>query len=300
MMFAEGGVSAGGAALAGCCLGFLPWLHEKFYPPMLIGFIAFVWVARPWRLKRLAAFGVPVVVSGVLLMAYYHSVYGVIYPVWDQGDPLSIGVGVRGGFLVLFDRTDGLMPFWPVLAFAVAGLVLAIRARVRAAPWLVVFVAAQWVITGMFWVWTAGMCPPLRFWLPVVPLLVVGSIYALARMRRRWLVAVMGVTMLCGVVVGARSMSHPRALMKDSLPFALTAGTTGGRQIERLYHAFPDMKRVPEGREPSASDHARGVAWLVALAGFVVVVVWLERRPRQRPKTEEAGQDDRAAVDGRS
>jgi len=146
-------------------------------------------------------------------------------------------------------------------------------------------------------VWTAGMCPPLRFWLPVVPLLVVGSIYALARMRRRWLVAVMGVTMLCGVVVGARSMSHPRALMKDSLPLAPSAGTFAVEQIERFYSMFPDMKTIPGLHAPSARDHVLGVAWLVVVAGFVVLVVWLERTPAQKPRIEEAVQDDGSAVD---
>jgi hypothetical protein len=288
MLFAEGGVSTGGAVLAGCCLGFLPWLHEKFYPPMLIGLIAFVWVARPWRFKRLAAFGVPVVVSGALLMGYYLTVYGVIYPVWDQGEPLSLGVGVRGGFLgLLFDRTDGLLPFWPVLGFGLAGLV----------PWLVLFVAAQWVITGMFWVWTAGMCPPLRFWVPVMPLLIVGSIYALARMRRLWLVGLMAAAMVFGVVIGARNISHPRALMKDSLPLTPSAGTLAAGEIERFYKVFPDMKVNPGVHAPSARDHALGLGWLVVAAGFVVLVVWLEGAPAPKSETEETVHDDGSAVD---
>lgn len=298
MVFMGGGMTVVDAVIAGCCVGALPWFHEKFYPLMLAGVAMFLVGSRPWRVKRLAGFLGPLAVSAVLLMAYYHTVYGVVYPVYDHEKAVAVSAGVHGGLLgMLFDRTDGLMPFWPVLPFAVAGLCLMVGDRKRVAAWLVAFVVMQWLVVGMFEGWTGGMCPPLRHWQPVVPLLIVASIYALARMRRLWLVGLMAAAIVLGVVIGARSMSHPRALMKDSLPLAPSAGTFAVEQIERFYSIFPDMKTIPGLHAPSARDHALGVAWLVVVAGFVVLVVWLERTPAQKPRIEEAVQDDGSAVD---
>jgi hypothetical protein len=185
---------------------------------------------------------------------------------------------LRGGFLgLLFDRTEGLFPFWPVFPFACAGLVLALRDRRRGAVWLVVFAAVQWLVIGMFWVWTGGRCAPLRFWLPVMPLLIVGSVYVLARFQRLWLVGLMAAAMVFSVVIGARNITHPRALMKDSLPLTPNPGTFGASLITKLYGVFPDMKVNPQEHEPSAGDHVLGLAWLVVTAGFVALVVRLER-----------------------
>jgi len=214
-----------------------------------------------------------VAVSLVLLALYYHSVYGVIYPVWDHpGKTMAATVGLQGGFLgLLFHRTNGLVPFWPVAGFAIAGLALMLRDGKRAAPWLIAFVALQWLVVGSFGAWTGGRCPPLRHWLPAMPLLIVGSICALARMRRRWLVGLMGAAMVLAVVIGARNVSHPRELFKEALPLTPNPGTFAVRQIEQFYGIFPNM------REPTMTDHVLGVAWLVVLVAFVVVVVWLEK-----------------------
>ena len=41
---------------------------------------------------------------------------------------------------------------------------------------------------------------------------------------------------------------------------------------------YKRQKVLSEEHGPGAGDHARAVAWLVLTAGFVVLVVWLERR----------------------
>jgi len=279
---------------AGCCVGYLPWLHEKYYPLVFILVVMFLVASRPWRLKQLAGFFAPLVVSAVLLMAYYHTIYGVIYPAYDHEKTIGFMTGVKSGLLgMLFDRTDGLLPFWPVLVFAVAGLAMMLRDRCRAAPWLVALAAMQWLTVGMFEGWTGGHCPPLRHWVPVMPLLITGSIYALAQIRTRWLVVLMAVAMVYGVGIGARSISHPRALMVDSIPALPGPGTTASSTITKSYGVFPDMKVVPEVTEPSATDYVRGLAWLVVTAGFVVLVLRLER-PEDTLYTNSTGDDDAA------
>ncbi len=285
------------AIITGCCLAYLPWLHEKYYLFVLVGIVMFCVASRPWRWKPLVGFGVPLVVSAVLLMMFYRTIYGVPYPVYVHKDPISVAAGFRSGYLgLLFDRTDGLLPFWPMLAFAVVGLVWMCRDRERrrVGVWLAVLTGALWLVYGAFPDWPGGVCPPLRYWLPVVPLLIVASSYALAAMRQGLVVMLAVLALLLGVVVGVRGMSHPRALMKDSVPMAPGPGTLGSRTIERTYHAFPDMKRRPDGSGPSARDYVRGVVWLVVLSGFVVLVVRLERRREGGAETPEVEQDDRA------
>lgn len=287
MVFTAKGPALVRAIVAGCCVAYLPWLHEKYYPLMLICLLMFLVGMRPRRLKQLAGCYAPIVVSLVLLAVYYHTVYGVVYPVYDhQGKEMTLAVGLEGGLLgMLFHRMDSLVPYWPVAGFAIAGLALMLRDRRRAAPWLIVLAAAQWLIVGMFGGWTGGRCPPLRHWLPIMPLLIVGSIYALARVRRWWLVGLLFGAMLFAVVIGARNISHPRALMTDSLPLTPSVGTFAGKQITQFYGIFPNM------REPAACDHVLAVAWLVVLAGFVVLVVWLERGERSAGDT---GHDEEA------
>lgn len=278
MLFISTGPVLVRAIIAGVCVAYLPWLHDKYYLVVLIFMIGFFVAMRPVRLKSAIGFWAPVLLSLVLQAAYYHTLHGVIYPITDH-QAITLGAGVRGGFLgVLFDRTDGLVPYWPVAAFAIAGFVFMLRDRKPAAPWLVALTAAHWLSVGMFTVWTGGPVPPVRYMLPVVPLLVVGSIYALARMRRPWLVALMGAAMVLAIVIGARNISHPRTLQRDTLPLVPGAGTLGSKAITKLYNVFPDMKVLSEEHGPGAGDHARAVAWLVLTAGLVVLVVWLERR----------------------
>jgi hypothetical protein len=268
------------ALIAGGCIAYLPWLHEKYYPLALVGVVMFLVGSRPWRTRQLVGFGGPLVVSAALLMAYYHSVYGVVYPMYDHEKVVAVSAGIHGGLLgMLFDRTDGLVPFWPVAAFAIAGLAFMFRDRRRVAPWLVALVAMQWLVTGMFEGWTGGRSAPLRHWVPVMPLLIVGSTYALVRIQRLWLVGLMAAAMVFSVVVGARNITHPRALMKDSLPLAPNPGTFGVSFITAFYDVFPDMKVIPGEHEPKASDHVLGLAWLAVTAGFVLLVVRIERGP---------------------
>lgn len=284
------------AAIAGVCLAYLPWLHEKYYPLVLVGVAMYLVASRPWRVGRVAAFAAPLVVSAGLLMAYYHAVYGVVYPVYHHEKAIALSAGLGGGMTgTLFDRTDGLVPFWPMAAFGLVGLVWLVLDRQRSGPWLAALVVVQWLLIGMFEGWTGARCPPLRHWVPVIPLLVVGTIVALGRLRRRWLVVLAGVMIVYGIVVGERNMSHPRALMRDSVPMAPGPGTFASARIERAYHVFPDMKTSAGERVPSASDHARGAAWLVALAGFVVVVTRLERGPRVEAVASRREEDDGAA-----
>ena len=128
--------------------------------------------------------------------------------------------------------------------------------------------------------------------MPVIPLLIAGSIYALAHVRRRWLVVIMALAMVYGVVIGARNISRPRALMVDSIPAVPGPGTFASAKITKLYNVFPDMKLVPGVTAPSTGDHARAIAWLAVTAVFVVLVLRLER-PTPTQHAENDGDDDR-------
>ena len=265
MLFTAAGLPVWRALGTGLAVAALPWLHDKYY--LLAALLITAGVVQ-WRHAprfAIAALLTPVLATLSLQGAYYYSLHRVIYPVTDHG-ALSIKTGICHGWLgLLVDRTDGLFVYWPAALVAIGGLAILWHTHRKIGGWLTTLVATHWLAVGLFPVWTGGPVAPLRYWLPVIPLLVLASTVALACVRKRIFLAIMLLCMVLSMRIGFYNSAHPRRWFGNALPLASTQprieqGLTG------IWHLFPDMQKTTD------RDYVKGMLWVLILgsASFVL------------------------------
>ena len=265
MVFLSAEPPAWRALGAGLAVAALPWLHDKYY--LLAALLVASGVVQ-WRNRSpmaLVALLVPVLVTLGLQGAYYYSLHRVIYPITDHG-ALSIKAGLCGGWLgLLVDRTDGVFVYWPAMLVAIGGLTVLWRMNRKIGGWITALVTVHWLATGMFPVWTGGPVAPLRYWLPVIPLLVIASTVALACVRARMVLMIVLLCMGLSIGIGFYNSAHPRRWFGNAPPLA-SARPRIERVLEGVWQLFPDMKN------PMAPDYWKGVLWVLVLgAGGVAL-----------------------------
>lgn len=166
------------AAAAGCCAAWLPWLHIR-----LAVFSAGLALACAIEFRRrpasLAAAFAPMAVSCACLMFFYQRWYGSPWPnaayIAQTGSaPVSAGARpvVKGLAGILFDGGRGLLFWAPFWLFVPAGLVMAARRRPLRTALLAAPSLAYLLAIASFDAWWGGFCPPNRFILPLLPLMV--------------------------------------------------------------------------------------------------------------------------------
>ncbi|MCX6992307.1 MAG: hypothetical protein NT011_04100 [Kiritimatiellaeota bacterium] len=265
MLFMSAGPPVWRALGTGLAVAALPWLHDKYY--LLAALLVAAGVVQ-WRrgsFATLTALLIPVLVTLSLQGAYYYSLHRVIYPVTDHG-ALSIKTGLCGGWLgLLVDRTDGLFVYWPAALIALGGLVLLWRKNRKIGGWLTALVTAHWLVSGLFPVWTGGPVAPLRYWLPVIPLLVIASTVALAFVRTRTVLIIVLLCMGLSIGIGFYNSAHPRRWFGNALPLASTQPRIE-RVLEGVWQLFPDMKK------PVAVDYAKGTLWVLILGSGIIAL----------------------------
>jgi hypothetical protein len=160
--------------LVSAALGALPWIHSRFllFPPILGAFL----LLRVWREghspARLACLLAPAAVLVLGLLGYDVVVWHAFNLAPNQvnagavpftADPRRALVGI------VLDQEVGVVPNFPVLLFALPGLLLARRRSLtlHVAALVVPYVA---VITS-FPAWDGAWSPPARFLAVVLPLL---------------------------------------------------------------------------------------------------------------------------------
>jgi hypothetical protein len=163
----------------GVALATLPWLHSRF--AVIAGGFGAVILLRLASTRRPAtkavAFLVVPAVSAMLWLGFFIALYGTP----DPSAPYSAGeLGsiqwIPGGLTgLLFDQRFGLLPYAPVVAFALAGVVMMlVRSEYRRLGIEGLFVAVPYLLTVThFAMWWGGLSAPARFAAPVLPLLAV-------------------------------------------------------------------------------------------------------------------------------
>ena len=163
----------GSAAIIGCGLGLLGWLHVRFFPLAGIGF---AWVAWTHRRDR-AHLATVTLVSGAFVAAYclyaYH-ITGSLLPtaLWEADWVRSQFAwhDVPNGLLQqAFDRKYGLISLAPVFLLSLPGLALMYKREPRALLIILSFGLALSVISAGHGLGIAGTTPG-RFILAVTPL----------------------------------------------------------------------------------------------------------------------------------
>ena len=201
-----------GWLLHGAALGLLPWLHSRFaiLAAALDILIVVQLIVRDGVGRRLAAFlAVPLLSLGAWL-GFFFAIYGTPNPAAPYfGDPGTHASYIADGLAgLLFDQRFGVLAHAPVLALAVAGLILMIArpgaTRPLAVDLLAVIVPYLAVVTS-YRMWWGGWSVPGRFFMPVLPALVVPIAVAYDAIRRRGTrataFAALGATLLLAAIL---------------------------------------------------------------------------------------------------
>jgi hypothetical protein len=158
--------------LAGCAIGFLPWLHQRFAPTStVLALIALVYLARTRQFRKGVAALLPVLVGGLTLIAYHQWLYGIpVQRVEDHAGFNGLSGAVNGGFGLLLDAQWGLLIAAPVMAFAIAAIPQWLRCNRRLVLVAAAAVAPYLVLVAAYKVWWGEWGPPARYLVPIVPL----------------------------------------------------------------------------------------------------------------------------------
>jgi len=163
-------------AAAGLALALLPWLHTRF--AVLAAGLGLMIVVRllPRGARAIATFLAVPVAASVAWFAFFYAVYGTPSPIapWGStgGSSLAwIPTGLAGA---LFDQQFGILPYAPVLAAGLAGLLVGNRDGWRRATRLQVLlllVVPYLLATTSYAMWWGGLSVPGRLLTALLPLL---------------------------------------------------------------------------------------------------------------------------------
>jgi hypothetical protein len=258
--------------MLGLVVGFLPWLHARFLPfSMIIGvftlFRLFKIGDRPYL--KMFSLGLACLSLVAPLMLYYVKLYGVPYPV-STHPPMSLKVGLTSGWIGLWlDRNNGILWYTPAAVFSIAGMWMMLKRGSLSDRMVVVMILGSWLLLGTFSDWRAGLCPPMRYWLPVFPLLAISVATCFSEVKH---IAIRILGIMCGLVgciVGVVAMQHPGRLFKYAHPaFPYWPWT-------RFYKIAP--KFFPEAQW---GDLWRGLSMLIAIVLMSVVLVRIADKNR--------------------
>jgi hypothetical protein len=272
-----------GVASAG--LGYLPFVHGRFVIiTALFGalFLLRIFSEVRWRDLRayLVGLGPLVVVLGAVTVFNLAS-YDTANPAPGNvsGGAALLAVPLyRGVPSLLFDRIYGLLPYFPIFAFAFPGILLTMRRGLLWVHVTLLGVTLPYLLAiGTFNIWWGGYSPPARFLAAVTPLLAYYIAVTIQRLHN-WLVSTLAlvaamasfVISLAGdVLLGSRfdSGSHDRGgLLIDRV--------SGLFAVPRFSHALPSL--LITGTH--VGNLVKFAGWAAVLAGFTVVVWLLGRR----------------------
>jgi hypothetical protein len=267
--------------LASAGLGYLPLVHGRFVVFTLAGGVLLaarvatrVRRRSPWPYLR--ALGPLVVIFGAVT-GFNLVAYGTVNPAPGNA---NMGAGLlaipvyRGLLSLLFDRYYGLLPYFPLLAFAFPGVLLSLR---RGSAWvhltLLGFTVPYLLAISTFNFWWGGFSPPARFLAVVAPLL---GYYVAVTLQRLHSVIASALALLAGLVSFLISVAGD-ILLADRFdsgahsPMLLIDRISHLFGVSRFSHALPSIL-VPAG-----GNVAKFAAWTGVLAVFTVVV-WLAGR----------------------
>lgn len=159
-----------GHLLTGLAVACLPWFHERFIG-MFVVLLAAAFFRPAFRRDWFFFLMLPAV-SLILQGVYYHSFYGLPLPL-NSHKPLSVSAVPRGLMALFTDRDKGLLFLNPLMALSFFGLIPLWRQDRRLAVTLSALLLAYLLPVAAFQDWHGGICPPLRYWVTVVPLAII-------------------------------------------------------------------------------------------------------------------------------
>jgi hypothetical protein len=261
--------------LHGAALAILPWLHSRFaiLAATLDILIAVRLIARGGAGRRLAAFLAAPFVSLAAWLGFFVAIYGTPNPAAPYfGNPGNHAAYIADGLVgLLFDQRFGVLAHAPVLALAVAGIVLMLA---RPGPMrsiavdLLAVIAPYLAAVTSYRMWWGGWSVPGRFFMPVLPMLVLPIAVAYDAIRRR------GTRATAFAALGATLLLATILVTVDGGELAYNVRTSPAHLIEwlasnvDLAHALPLWSSRPAPLFGSAAIWADVLlaTWLVIRA----------------------------------
>ncbi len=150
---------------------------------------------------RLAAFAAPPLLSAAAWFGHFYAIYGEFSPAAPYGHyTQSSWANIpRGLPALLFDQQFGILPYAPVYAFGLIGLVSLFRTRRRLAIELALLLASYLALVSAYYMWWGGWSAPARFAVPVLLMLGLPAAVFWSRQRtagKAMALAALGVTVL--------------------------------------------------------------------------------------------------------
>lgn len=177
--------------LHGAALAALPWLHTRF--ALVAGSLGALVLLRLASTRnavgKAVAFLTVPALSAVCWVGFFIVIYGTPDPAAPYAGEQGSAAFIPGGLIGLFfDQRFGLFAYAPVLVFAFAGLAIMIASRERrrlGLELLFVLVPYLMAVTHFAMWWGGNPIAPARFFVPMLPMLMVPSAIAWTAIRRR-------------------------------------------------------------------------------------------------------------------
>ncbi len=154
----------------GILVAYLPWFHERFIGLFVVLIVAALF-HPDFRRRWLLFLGLPLL-SLIFQGIYYYSFYGVPFPL-NSHKALSLLAVPRGLLALGTDRDKGLLFLNPLIILSFVGLIPLWRQDRRLTMTLIFLLLAFLVPVASFPDWHGGICPPLRYWVVLVPLSII-------------------------------------------------------------------------------------------------------------------------------
>jgi len=255
-----------GAAWA-LAIAALPWLNVR-YAAVAAALLALALCGRPP--KRVAVvLSASLVLSAIAIALWHFHLYGFFDPrrVYGRRPELSPSLLPEGIQGLLLDQEFGLLPYAPVFALAVPGLVRLFAGSRRLGAAVAALLLIVLLTAGSWPMWRGGFNPPARFLVPVLPALALCVAAALRRGAGSGAVLLAGWSLWAGLAGGW----EPRLVHRDrdgTAPFFRER--SGAEEWTRLLPAYV----LPE---EEADRHRLACVWIVALG--LAGAPWRRRAP---------------------
>jgi hypothetical protein len=158
------------------------------------------------HLKRYASFLLPFLVLFLLFEVYNLSVWGTLNPAPNQVNAGKVPfqalpfIGILG---IFFDQEFGLFTNFPLFAFALPGILLALKRRYLTLNMLLLLLFVPYIlVVTSFDSWAGGWGPPARFILVLTPTLAFYVAYALQRANNIFLNSFFALCTLFAAIIG--------------------------------------------------------------------------------------------------
>lgn len=186
-------------------LAFLPWIHAK-YCPLVIVFLIFLLI------KKRYYYLIPLVLSLIGLSLYYKYYYGTFMPLNAGSGSWLISNGLLGIFV---DRQFGLLawsPFFLFFFFCHCELVekrYVCQGQKMALAW---YNFGYSFANCLFRYWQAGWSPPPRYLVPLIPLFLLPIAYLLNKLQDFFTVLFFGILSGVSLFLSWSGLSSPNSL----------------------------------------------------------------------------------------